>query len=138
MVYINSYYYQQLGGYSMGFFSSFFNKAGSWHVKQLTKSGVDRIIKATMGETNQVNNPHLVDATLTKLIEIDGVSIMEDREYDRLEEKFCDFLTFYVVRNLGREIDFSTGENVVLTKEVESYWKIFEVSKNGVVQELIG
>jgi hypothetical protein len=118
----------------MGLFSSFFNKAGAWHIKQLVKDSCDHVIKATMAAHEQKNNPFLVDYALDLLIEHGSYSLMKEEKYICLKEKLKDFMTFYVVRNIGRDIDFLSGEDQIMLKEIEKYWTVFIKSKDGTEQ----
>ncbi|MCX5869901.1 MAG: hypothetical protein NTY00_04545 [Deltaproteobacteria bacterium] len=43
-------------------------------------------------------------------------------------------MSFYVVRNLGRDIDWLAGENETMLDEIERYWAVFKESKDGTEQ----
>lgn len=118
----------------MGMFSSLFKKAGDWHIKQLVKESCDQIIKATMQAYNQKNNPYLVDYALNLLIDHGSFNLMKEKIHTTLKEKLKDYMSFYVVRNLGRDIDFLSGENEKMLEEIERYWPVFKQSKDGTEQ----
>jgi len=118
----------------MGFFSSFFKKTGDWHIKQLVKDSCKHIINASMRAYEQKANPYLIDYALDLLIEDGSYNLIKEKEYANLKEKLRDFMTFYVVRNLGRDIDFLSGEREILLDEIEEYWPVFVRSKDGTEQ----
>lgn len=43
-------------------------------------------------------------------------------------------MTLYVIRNLGRDIDFSSGENETMSWKIERYWSLFIKSNDGTEQ----
>lgn len=120
----------------MGILSSMFNKMGHWHVRQLVKDCAKLIIEASMHVYNQKNNPYLTDSALDSLIEHGHFDVMQNNEYQSLKEKFTDFIKFFVWRNLGRDIDYISGESVTLYDEIEKVWPILMVTKDGIQQEL--
>lgn len=120
----------------MGFLSSIFKKTGDWHIKQLVKDSSSHVIKASMQCYEQKSNPYLVDYALDLLIEDGSYHIMKKNEYDSLKDKLRDFMTFYVVRNLGRDIDYLAGEKETMLDEIEGYWPVFIKSKDGTEQLL--
>jgi len=122
------------GGYIMGILSSTFNKMGHWHIRQLVKDCTKIIIKLSMHEVDQKNNPYLTDSALDLLIEQGQYSTLKGRKFASLKEKFTKCVLIYVVRNLGR--DSASGEMGTVSEEIEKYWPIFMTTKDGVQQRL--
>jgi len=101
------------GGYIMGILSSTFNKMGHWHIRQLVKDCTKIIIKLSMHEVDQKNNPYLTDSALDLLIEQGQYSTLKGRKFASLKEKFTKCVLIYVVRNLGLYSDFPTSKYVL-------------------------
>jgi len=120
----------------MGIFSSMFNKMGHWHIKQLVKEGADNIMNASMQDYQQKDNPYLIDLALDLLIDHGSFKIMKAKSYSELKDKFKDYMSFYVVRNLGRDMDHLSGDHEAMVNEIEKYWPVFKTTKDGVDQTL--
>ena len=103
-------------------------------IKKLVEDSCDLVIKASMQATDQKNNPYLVDYALDLLIEHLSYKLMKATTYTTLKEKLKDFMKLYVVRNLDRDIDFSSDENEAILLEIERYWSIFIKSNDGTEQ----
>lgn len=118
------------------FFKKLFNKMGHWHVRQLVRQCTDEIISASMREFKQKGNQHLTDSALDFLINSGGYRIMEEKSYANLQKKFSEYVSFFVVRNLGREFDWVSGEGATLNEEIEKYWPVFATTKDGTQQKI--
>jgi len=120
----------------MGILSSMFNKMGHWHIRQLVKECTKTIISASMRDPAPRSNPHLTDSALNFLILHGGYNIMEGKPYASLKEKFSEYVRFYIVHNLGREIDYESGESVTRDEEIAKYWPNFMTTKDGTHQQI--
>ncbi len=118
----------------MSFFDSMFGKMGHRHIRQLAKDCSKLIIKASMSEYKQLNNPYLTDSALNLLIKHNQYSLMKEKTYENLKDKFSDFFNFYIVRNIRRDLDWLSGENCTIDEEVERYWPVFMATKQGITQ----
>jgi len=120
----------------MGLFSSFFKKAGKFHVHQLVVDCGQLVIKASMSEINQKNNPYLTDSALDLLIKEGNFNTMRSKKYKSLLEKYRNFAYLYVCRELGRPIDTLAGEMDTFDEFLEKTWAILKTTKDGVDQTL--
>ena len=83
----------------MGIFSSMFNKMGSWHVRQLVKDCTKLMIKASMSEMKQKENPYLTDSTIDSLVKhLQYEYAMGLMNFKSLKEKYSYFVRTYVLK----------------------------------------
>jgi len=120
----------------MGLFSSMLGKAGHWHIRQLVKDCTKLITNASMSNHEPKGNPYLTDYALDLLIQRGCYATMKEASYENLRDKFSQFVQLYVVRNLGRDIDWLEGEVDTIHEEVNKYWPIFMATKDGTRQKI--
>jgi hypothetical protein len=120
----------------MGFFSKMMNKAGSWHVKQLVQDCIKEMMKVSMCDNQQVNNPYLTDSTLDLMIEHLNAGYLKSPKYKSLETKFDNVVRCWVERNLGRPLDIESDDYDVLDESIEKVRPYFMKTEAGVIQKL--
>lgn len=118
----------------MGLLKGIFNKMGYSHIRMLTKDCVKLIIDTLRGLKNQHGDDVYIDSALDLLIKEGGYRVIQEKNIKDLKTKFSKFVTFYVVRNLGRDIDYLSDDMHVLNEEIENYWIKIKESKSFVKQ----
>ena len=120
----------------MGFFSKMMNKAGSWHVKQLVQDCIKEMMKASMYDNQQVNNPYLTDNTLDLMIEHYKSNYLKNQKFKSLESKFNNVVQLWVRIKLGRDLDVESDDYEVLFDSIEKIRPYFMKTEAGVIQKL--
>jgi hypothetical protein len=112
----------------MGLLRGIFNRMGYSHIRMLTKDGAKLVISTLMAMRDRSEEDVSIDTALDLLIEEGGYKYIKERNIQDPKIKFSEFVKFYVVRNLGREIDFFADDNKILNEEIEKYWSNIEDS----------
>lgn len=106
----------------MGFLKGVFNKMGYSHIRMLTKDCAKLIISTLLMLKDRQGDEVPIDTALDLLIDEGHYSVIQEQNIEDSKTKFSEFIKFYVVRNLGREIDLFSDDMQVLKEQTEKYW----------------
>jgi hypothetical protein len=118
----------------MGFFKRLSDNLGHTHIVLLTRDCSNLIINnmdrfKSLGDDlkffNEEAKKRIIGATLDLLIEEGHYNILKKENIKDVETKFKRFHEFFVVRNLGRPIDYSSDDMNVLYEAINSMWSVF-------------
>jgi hypothetical protein len=106
----------------MGFFKGLFDKMGDTHLRMLTKDCMEIILNTLWHLKEQRSGAAYLEDALDKLIREGGYTVMQDENIKDEKTKLFNFVALFVIRNLGRPIDYRSNELKVLDDEIEMYW----------------
>lgn len=96
----------------------------------LAKECVELLINQLKNLKYENNGKAHIGDALDWLIDDGGYNVIDIANIEDIETKFSEFVTYYIVRHLGRDIDFFSDDRKVIKEEIDKYWSRIATSKS--------